>query len=76
MKYKITSVSEDYRIKGDEDGFDKYIEALNKYGYNKEEQTIEINTIEELITEQLIDYVTEIFYNDEKIVKEVTTYYK
>lgn len=61
MKYKITSVSEDYEIKRDYEGFKKYIDIVNKYGYNKEEQTIEINTIEEL--NQLLLDIEDIEYN-------------
>lgn len=61
MIYKITSVSNDDYMDTYDDGFKKYEEILSKYHYNKQEHTIEINSIEEL--NQLLLDIEDIKYN-------------
>ena len=43
---------------------------------NMEWQTLQVTSNEDGSTEQCVDYITETFYCDEKIIKEVTIQYK
>jgi len=49
----------------------KVIDDSKSQGY-----VIMATSNEETTMEQMVDYITETFYADEKIIKEVTTYFK
>lgn len=59
----------------------KRIKQLTRTVNNLHELNMKWNTLtvtgnEESSIEPLIDYITETFYNDGEVVKEITTYYK